>query len=120
MKKVDYINSYGALTLIAVSDLMLLKKVSTKFVETLEKDKKESLFLPMEICEQIALITENKKIQICFSLSKSLNENCAYVFLHESPSTGWVCKVASLEYLSPVGAQEKLEQELQKYSYPCF
>lgn len=94
-----YNNYYGKLILEETGELL---KVSEIRGINLPDELKFSL----DIAEKIALITENRGIQISGEFHK--NPPKMYVIMHVSPSTGYIGKIVSLEFNSDINPTEEL------------
>lgn len=89
-------NKYGVLSIEQVGQTRPVSQIHIKNIP-------EELQFSLERAEQMALITENRKVQFLFD--KTLNR-VAMVY-HESSSTCWVAKVTMLRYAGP-NAQKEL------------
>lgn len=67
------------------------------------KDIDSDYFFSLEDAEKIALITENRHIQIGFSPKFD-----GYLLYHSSPSTAALCKVVNVSFGSDFNAREEL------------
>lgn len=92
--RLTFQNRYGQLSLVPVSDVRPVKEIRGVDVDGRHK-------FGIDVAEQIALITENRGIQICLGEGW----NC-YVIAHDSPSTGAVVRIESLTYVGGNPAQE--------------
>lgn len=84
---IKYSNKYGSLDLDLIGDYISVH-------QTLGVP--DSVMFDVEIAEQIALITGNRMIQICFRNPKF------YVLVHDSPSTAALAKIKQLNFISNV------------------
>lgn len=98
-KTIEFKNKYGSLILEVVSDFVKVKDLGR--VKDLPKDQ----IFPIEIAEQIALITENRKIQIVFD---STNIRMASVAVHDSVSTAAWAKIKHINFDKKFDATEEL------------
>lgn len=71
----------------------------------------------VETAEKIALITENRRIQIC--PYKGADGWRCYVVLHESESTAAVAEIEGLNYTGGVPAAEIHSAREMAYGLPC-
>lgn len=95
--RLDFQNRYGRLVLSLVSDVIHVDKISGKNVAAEHK-------FDIRIAEKIALITDNRGIQIC-PVSEGGKWLC-YVVVHDTPSTAAVAEVALIEYVGGDPTQE--------------
>jgi len=103
---IQYENKYGTLELQPLE----YRHVSTVLHATTPDDLK----FDFETAEKIALITENRHIQLAF-----VTKPCrALVVHHESPDTVAVCRVHSLNFIAPVNAREEIERLARYQSCP--
>lgn len=98
-KTIEFKNKYGSLTLEVVSDFVKVKDLG--LVKDLPEDQKFS----METAEQIALITDNRGIQIVFD---STNIKIASVAVHDSVSTAAWAKIKHIDFDEKIDATEEL------------
>lgn len=92
---VHYQNEYGELTLEPVSDLLHVSKVLSD-----DPLVRENMF-SFEDAEWIALITDNRGIQL--SISRADNYQKGYVVIHESPSMVRIAKATILSRNLSIG-----------------
>ena len=106
----QYKNHYGEAVIEIVSDYMSIKKVTRKYVP-------KGCWFNMDQAEQIALITDNRHLQIGFS--EDLRH--AYVIHHKNANTVAYCKVTSINFYTKSGesAREILAQE-HSVAYPYW
>ena len=71
------------------------------------KDLDEDVFFGIDEAEKIALITENKNIQLAFAYPELKK---AFVLHHKSFDAAAVCRVVSLEFTGGVNPQEEIER----------
>lgn len=105
MNSIVYKNRYGSIRLTPVSDYMPVRSISSKILP-------QGAAFSIETAEQIALITENRNIQISFIPD---NMRVCYVLHHNSTSVAAICQV-SIEFTSPVSPQAEIKR-LQKAYY---
>lgn len=96
--RLDFQNQYGQLRLVPVSDVQPVRDIRGVNVDAAHK-------FGIDVAEQIALITDNRGIQIAPTKDGDGKWVC-YVIAHESPSTGAVVRVESINYLGINPAQE--------------
>ncbi len=99
-----YENHYGTVELEPVTDYMPIADISYHL--TAAQDNAFSL----EMAEQVALITENRGIQIAFPVISG-KYTCAYVVLHQGANHAAICRVTNLTFLPTRSARECLEEE---------
>jgi hypothetical protein len=99
----EYSNKYGFLKFMVGDKQPISTLCSDNFPN--------HIFFDLETAEKIALITENKKIQICF---KSLEK--MYLVYHFTISEVGLCLVKKLEFSSPVIPSK----EIERFPTPCF
>lgn len=95
MKKV-YENRYGRLEVESVSDLLQVRNIRGN-------DFPDDIKFDVMTAEQIVLITDNRQSQVAF---QDWALGIGYLVIHESPSTGYVCRIVSLNYTGPNAEQE--------------
>jgi hypothetical protein len=93
-----YKNKYGCLEIEIVGPY---QKVSTIRC----KDIDERYSFDMDTAKKIALITENNRVQLCFS---SGNLNKVFLVHHQSSSMAAVCKIVSLDFDNNINARSEL------------
>ena len=82
---VSFSNSYGTVSVTPVTEFMAVSGIRKTHAQA-----KANTF-SLDDAEKIALITENRKIQICPHFMPM--DGLAYLILHDSPSTAAICKV---------------------------
>ncbi|MDY0362659.1 MAG: hypothetical protein RBR08_14505 [Desulforegulaceae bacterium] len=92
-------NKYGS--------LRFLVGAKQQISELCSADFPEGVFFDLETAEKIALITENRKIQICF---RNLKEEKAYLLYYFSASEVGLCFIQELDFSSPVMPSEEIER----------
>lgn len=107
MDPICFNNQYGKATLTPVTDTLPLSEVSFAKMPALVRQVR----LTVEQAEQLALISENKDIQICFNMHEKLH----YVVFHVTANTVWLCQ-ANIDYIgvdgfSPAGLIELLRTQ---------
>lgn len=95
---IKYKNNYGQLELELVSEYIPVSTIKGSNIS-------DSLKFSLETAEQIALITENRKIQICIPLDWKV-----YVIIHNSPSTAAIAKIKSLDFIADITPAEELHR----------
>ena len=86
----EYKNKYGLLELETITDFV---HISYNYKSSCHD------FLNIETAEKIALITNNKDIQICIN---GKDFNSYYIILHNTPSTAALCKINKLNYIGDI------------------
>jgi len=97
---VIYKNKYGELKL-TVDNYVNIKTI-------FGKDLNENCLFDIAIAEKIALITENKNIQISFF--KKDSQYKAYVVHHKSSDTVSICQIKELNFINNVNPQKEIEK----------
>lgn len=108
---VQYSNRFGALTLMPVTEFMPIKNIRKSHPQA------KANAVDFETAEKIALITENRRIQICFMYPEMVQ---AYVVLHNSPSTAAYCRVTLEKFecnMSPADMLNDLNRQTSAYRY---
>lgn len=100
-------NHYGTLELMNVTDF---QPVGVYHFEMVPAD----CLMTMEQAEQIALITGNKKIQLCFKMG---HLDTPYIVVHDSSSTAALAKIVSLNFMHKNDARNELARIGKYYSY---
>ena len=88
---IKFQNEYGSLELTPVTEYLPISAISVALIAEVE-----GVLFDLEEGEKIALITENKNIQMCFPYAldaKNEYNQCGYVIHHQSPKIGCICKV---------------------------
>lgn len=91
----QFSNKFGTLVLNPVSSLINVSSVNSEMARSLNCD------VCMETAEKVALITGNQGIQIGVG-SNGAKASC-YIFLHDSASTGYLCNVEIIEFMTEGG-----------------
>jgi len=96
---VNFKNSFGALKISFVTDFMPVGEISQNMPEV------SSNLFDVETAEKIALITDNKNVQIgmCYPLNGQ-----AYLIYHSSASVAAVCKIESISFPCAVSPAEQI------------
>ena len=103
--RTHYKNDFGQAVLKPVSPIMPVSDISAASCPTAEANK-----IDFNMAEQLALITENRGIQVCFA-----SFDIIYVIAHETPSTASICAVSIVEFKCEASsACEQLANEAQK------
>lgn len=84
MKAVLFQNEFGSLRVTPVTDFVPVRDIRKTNPHAMANT------VDMETAEKIALITKNRKVQICFRYPL---DGLAYLVLHDSPSTAAYCQV---------------------------
>lgn len=110
-----YANEFGEVVLEPITRYMPISEISKENVPEVE----EALF-SMETAEKIALITENKMIQIALPYPIRSDERAAYLVKHSSTRRAAVCRVHIKSFQTPgnVSAQEQIESMAPKTIRP--
>lgn len=107
MTQHKYSNKYGSVVFEQIENYHSVREISSK-------DYDESLFFNIETGEQIALITENDKIQLSCVWKNGKLTDKMYIIHHASPSLGAVCKLIDIKFDTTISAENELEK-LNKY-----
>jgi hypothetical protein len=99
MQTISYQNNYGTLVLEPVSEYRSVDGIRSDIVP------ENSRFYGIDVAEKVALITENRRIQIAFQMPLTRN-SFGYILHHDSPNTCAICRISSMEY---VGGDSKME-----------
>lgn len=100
---ISYQNRYGSLQLTPASDYMSVSKISHKIAPI-------GCAFSIATAEEIALITDNRNIQISFIPG---NMHVCYVMHHISTSMAAICQIVSMEFTAKVIAEVEIKR-LQK------
>jgi len=95
---IDYANRYGRLTLVLTTDFVPVSSIHGRDLPD------EVRFRGFDTAEQIALITDNRRLQIAFV--HPLSAEIGFVIVHNSPSTAAVARIDRLEYTGPNAQNE--------------
>lgn len=97
-------NEFGVINIEPVTDTMPINQITSIAPEV------QGNFFDITTAEQIALITENRGVQICFAYPF---DGRGYMVLQDSPSTAAICRV-SVEHFhsehSPAATLEKINR----------
>lgn len=96
--QLNFKNGYGTLTLALVSAVMPVDAIRGADVDDAHK-------FDLETAEKVALITENRRVQI-----GGTNAHDCYVVAHESVSTAAIARIETMNYVGGVPAHE-IERE---------
>lgn len=107
MNTINFSNKYGTLQLKPVSDYMPVRDISHKIVPI-------GCAFTIATAEQIALITENRMIQVSMIPN---NIRVCYVIHHSSTSIAAICEIVSINFTWPIDAQTEIERSVK---YPLF
>ena len=99
--KIAYNNEYGNLEF-ELFDIEGFREVGEISSENIDNN----LFFDIDIAEQIALITQNVRVQVGFVFPTN---GKAYLIYHQSSNMGAVCKITKLEFTSKVNPTEEIE-----------
>lgn len=88
---IKYKNSFGEVMLTPVMNYIPVKDISAK-----KCSQSTENLITIDDSEKVALITENKDIQVSFLSGNELNS--AYVIHHNSPSTAAICAVNIIHF----------------------
>lgn len=104
MNKITYQNKYGFLEFEVIE---AYREVATIH----SKDLQQDVFFEIDDAEKIALITENKGIQL------SVNQGHTKMFLihHKTSNIAAVCRVIKIDFNSKFNAREILETPSKPY-----
>lgn len=92
--RLNFQNRYGQLTLVLVTDVRHVRDIHGKDVDAAHK-------FGLETAEKIALVTDNRGIQL-----GGLGAHDCYVVVHETPDTAAVARIETLTYTGGDPAQE--------------
>jgi hypothetical protein len=106
MNTVNYHNRYGNLTLDLVTDFQSVRNFSFAMVP-------QDCVITIDQAEQIALITDNRRLQVCFCPDDL--RKC-YVIVHNSASTAALAKVSCLNFISTVNPASEIASLAQVFS----
>lgn len=89
---IQFTNRYGTLVIDPISEYHPVKGIRSDIVPV------DGRFHGIDTAEKIALITENRHIQIGFQMPLTRN-SFGYILHHDSPSTCAICRIVSLDYV---------------------
>lgn len=92
MTEIVYQNRFGSLVLEPISEYRAVRGIRSDIVPT------EGRFHGIDIAEKVALITDNRGIQISFQMPLT-RDSFGYILHHDSPSTCAICRIVSMEYV---------------------
>jgi len=107
---IRYMNKYGSVSLETVSDFMPVNKVKGE-------DINSKYLLDIGRAEQVALITENEKLQPAMVMHGD-NKGKIFTLYHKDSSTCAVVKASSVEFASGVNPQEEIRR-LNRFNNYC-
>lgn len=96
---VNFQNEFGSLQISLVTDFMSVGKITRDIPEV------SANMFSIETAEQIALITDNKNVQICMCFP--LN-GLGYLVYHRNGREAAVCKIDSIIYSCTVSPAEQI------------
>ena len=99
MEKITYKNKYGKLKIKVCGTYQNVRGITSKNLP-------DNLFFEIKIAEQIALITENRGIQ----LSVTADYKKMYLIHHKNSDTGAVCEIINIEFNSNFNATKELSR----------
>ena len=108
---IRYMNKYGSVTLETVSEFVHVSKVRSE-------DINPEYFLDIGRAEQIALVTENEKLQPAMVMHGD-NKGKIFILHHKDSSTCAVVKASSVEFASGVNPQEEIRR-LNRFNNICI
>ena len=91
-------NEYGQLIVQPISDFMNVRDITHDLLT-------DECFFNMKTAEKIALITENKIMQIAFKPDLS----AAYMIMHNTPHTAAACEIINLIFSKKVKPEKEIE-----------
>jgi hypothetical protein len=97
MSILTYKNKYGYLEFEVIENYRDISTIHSK-------DLQDNLFFEIEVAEHIALITENRDIQ----LSVTYDPKKMFLIHHQSSSVAAVCRITKIEFNSDFNAREIL------------
>lgn len=100
MASITFTNRYGFLTLETTGEFMPVSSI-------VGAELPDQVKFTLETAEEVALISENKGIQICFEMPLT---GKAYVLVHKTQSTAAVAKIKRLRYTASDPACGELER----------
>lgn len=92
--QLDFANQFGALKLALVSEVRPVDSIFGADIDAAHK-------FDLHTAEQVALITENRRIQI-----GGLGAHDCYIVVHESPTNAAIARIESINYIGGNPAQE--------------
>lgn len=98
-EKITYKNKYGYLEFDVVGEYQDVTKISSKRVDA-------EFFFDISTAEKIALITNNKDIQLCFTYPTN---GTAFLVHHKSSGIAAVCRITKIEFDNKFNATKELE-----------
>ena len=102
-----YSNEYGQLTVEKISEIMPIKQISRELPSFPSTD----IAFDIKTAERIALITENRGVQICFF--KETNNHRAYLIASDTTGkNACYVRISSLNYSSREEARNNLDKPL--------
>lgn len=104
---ITFTNKYGNLELQPVT---AFQPVGVYRFEDVPAD----CLMTMEQAEQIALITDNRHIQLCFKIG---HLDKPYIVVHNTGSTAALAKISSLNFVDKIVAQDEIKR-LRTWCYP--
>ena len=104
---IDYVNIYGRLQLITVTDYRDIKGVTYK-------DIPDDFKYSIDDIGKLVLITGNRRIQV--SLGYPL-QKIGYIMHHKSASEVAICKIVSMDFDEKINATKELAMETSMYGF---
>lgn len=95
-------NEFGTVELVPVTGILPIAQLSSALPAA------QMHRFDLDTAERIALITENRGVQICCPMHW---RGQAFLILHDGPSAGAVCRVSVVEWLSDEDPIEVLSRE---------
>ena len=88
-------------------ELLEFKPVSKIF----SKDIPTDCMFSWDVAEQIALITDNRGVQMsCSNFGSPSDDTLWFAIVQLEPSSAWISRVKRLIYTGPVSAQKEIEE----------
>lgn len=94
---IRYHNKYGSLEIEVIEAYRNISTIRSKELSS-------ALFFDISTAEKVALITENKGVQ----LSPTADYKTMYLVHHESPSMAAVCRVVKVDFNADYDARKEL------------
>lgn len=103
--QITYQNKYGRLKLVPVDAYRDINSISSELTSAKENQ------IPIDVAEQVALITESRRIQLCVNIGDLRG---FFVVHHKSAKEAAVCSVQDLEFTPLESAKEIILREAKK------
>lgn len=115
MSVIQFKNRFGTLYLTPVTDYMPISKITFKTTKAVKEH-----IIDMECAEKVALITDNRNVQVCFPMQ--LDFNSCYVIHHNKPDSACVCRVNVEDFQSDncMTPSQQISALASKYHTSCI